>query len=290
MVAQPVQRHAGALFLPALGERQQQLEKEELLELEPPDGPPTLGGVAWEVDRPQRHVAVFEPVPLADRRGQHLGDGEPVLLDEPVDQPPERPVDEPDFFERRRAPVDRDDAARGERRPLVAQGVGLGVGHRKLAPVLFRLAVEGVKVAPVVKALDVVRAPEPDTLERAAVLVGHADLEAARAAPRHQPLRGHRPDDRDRPHALRDLADGRDGGPVEVGARVVAQQVVPGPDADLAERLGAALADAGELLDVGVEDVGVELGLGHASARGFGGGQARAAGAPAVCLGPRARA
>ena len=162
----------------------------------------------------------------------------------------------PDLLERGAAWVERDDAAGVERGLGVVQLVEVGVRHREGGAVLLDLAVERQPVAVAELAPDVVAPTEPDGLQGAAALVGHAELEPRLAAHPRLALRRHGADHRHRLQpALDELTDGRDGAPVQVAPGVVPEEIAEGRHAGLAERLGAALAHARELLDVGVEDV-----------------------------------
>src|SRR5690606_9262125 len=248
---------------------EQQLEEEELLELQPPPRPAELAVVLRKMDGAEGDVAGDEVVPLAHPVRQHLGEGEAVLLEEAVDEPSERPAVEPDLVERGAAGVERDDAAGVERGALAVELVEVRVRHREGAAVLLGLAVERHAVLDREQPLDVVGAAEPDALQRAAALVLDAELEPAPpAAAGDHPLRLHPPDDRDGLAAGRELADRADGRAVEVAAGVGAGGVAEGLEARLPQRLRPARPDAGELLDVGVEDGWVgHVGGGKAGAR-----------------------
>src|SRR5690606_6249211 len=127
-------------------------------------------------------------VALAHPVRQDFGNREAVLLEEAVDEPPERPAGEPDLVERGAAGIERDDPPGVERGPLAVELVEVGVGHREGAAVLLGLAVEGDALLDREQPLDVVGAAEPDALQRAAALVLDAELEPALAsAPRDHP-------------------------------------------------------------------------------------------------------
>ena len=137
---------------------------------------------------------------------------------------------------------------------------------------------------------DPVGASKPDALERAARVVGHvvARTGSGRLARHWERFAGDRADDRDglgpcRPDLARIGVTVR---AVEVAARVVAEQVPERVDAGLAQRNGAALADAGQGLDVGVEDVGMSFGAAVSGMAGASRGGGKLAGRGAdVCQG-----
>ena len=161
----------------------------------------------------------------------------------------------PTFSSAARPGVERDDAAGVERGLGVVQLVEVGVRHREGGAVLLDLAVERQSVAVAELAADVLPAAKPDGLERAAALVHDLELETHLSALPDLALARDRAHDHDGlGPTFHDLADRCDGAPVEVAARVVAQQVAERSDAHLPQRLGAALAHAGEFLDVGIEN------------------------------------
>ena len=255
VVAGRAERRAGHVLPLLVREREQELEEEQLLELQPPLRPAEFARVFREVDRAEGDVAGDEVVALAHPLRQHFGDLEPVLFDEPVDQPPERPAVEPDFVERRAAGVERDDPARVERRALGVELVEVGVGHRERAAVLLGLAVEGHALFGLKQAVDVIGAAEPHALQRPAALVLHEELEPLlAAAPGHEVLRLHEPDDGDGLAARGELADRRHRRAVEVAAGIGAEEVAERLRARLAQRVRAPRADAWQVGDVGIED------------------------------------
>ena len=252
-IAEDAPRH----LLPRLPRKhEEKLDKQKLLELEPLARLPKLGLALGEVDGSPRHAPVDEAVFFLHPRGQDVRDVEAVLLEEAVDDAAERPAREADFFERGAAGVEGDDAARIERGPFFAELVEVGVGERELTSELLRLAVESDAVAVLEQLLDPARAPEPDAFQLRPARVFDDQFEPALAAPpRHESERAHLADDRHRSHVFVEVADGRDGGAVEVAAGVVVEEVAERVHAGTGEGFGFAGSYPAQVRDVAIKDV-----------------------------------
>jgi len=180
-----------------------------------------------------------------------------VLGEEPVDDAAEGAAGEAHVVERLAAGVERDDAVGVERGAVPFELVEVGVRHRKRGAVLAGLAVEGHAVALREDLLQAPDAAKPDACHRGPAAVFEAHFEALRLAPVDDAGRLHFADDGHRLAVFGKAADGGDGLPVEVAARVVAQQVAHGAHPrGGGEHLGALFSDAAEVADVFAEEIG----------------------------------
>ncbi len=263
---------AGGVGAHLAGEREEQLQVEQLVELEPlPRRREFVGGLG-EVDGAQGDAGVEQAVAGDEigrkRIGLQVG---AVVADEAVDQAAEAAAAQADAVEGGAAGVEGDDAPGVEAGRVVVEAVEVGVRQAPRRAEAQRAPVDGEALADLEGALHPLDALKPRALDRPAALVLEDDVEALAPAHHHvDAFHGH--EHRHRRPVLAQVAHEGGRRAVEVAARIQVEQVARGAHADALEHLGAFGPDAGHVACGGVEEG--HHGRGHRPKGSAGGGDA----------------